>query len=304
MSQKIKTVDKLAKLCAASFKEKNYLLLLDGFDRNLEGADKGQPGPLMPEAADLLKVLLHYLPFSGKMTHMIITSRYMFSLSEQGQNLVQERLENLWLTGFRKSERRKKAAGLENIFYYKDWESIPRLLSAGCGNPRLMEWLDMEVGRMKAAELVQLLEAVKVKQEEFIREHVIRELLLRGGKELELFLRWFSIYRVPVSVEGVELVAEKAGLQGWQELLRQGMDLSLIEHDQAHQSYRVTSLLREELSKDIEGPENFHQTAYVYYRGVYEKRKSIDAVQTEELIFHAQGCGEEGVASELLKRCQ
>jgi len=38
------------------------------------------------EAADLLKTLLHYLPFSGKMTQLIITCRYEFSLTEQSRD--------------------------------------------------------------------------------------------------------------------------------------------------------------------------------------------------------------------------
>jgi len=84
--------DKLAKLCASSFKEKHYLLLFDDFEQNLEGAEKGQPEGLMPETAQLLYVLLHYLPFSGKKTQLLITSRYRFSLTDQDRDLVSERL--------------------------------------------------------------------------------------------------------------------------------------------------------------------------------------------------------------------
>jgi hypothetical protein len=68
------------------------------------------------------------------------------------------------------------------------------------------ERLDVLVGEMETAEVPQLLEAVSGKQEEFIRKHVIRELLRRGGDELTLLLRWFGIYRQPVSKEGVRRV--------------------------------------------------------------------------------------------------
>ena len=97
LSQKKEMTEKLADLCATSFKEKNYLLLLDAFDQNLEGADKEHPGLLLLEAAELLKILLHYLPFSGKMTQIVITSRFTFSLSQQGRDLVEERLEKVWV---------------------------------------------------------------------------------------------------------------------------------------------------------------------------------------------------------------
>jgi hypothetical protein len=104
LSEKKEMTETLANLCATSFKERNYLLVLDAFDQNLDGAEKGQPGLLQLEAVELLKVLLHYLPFSGKMTQLIITSRYPFSLSQQGRDIAEERLKKVWLTDFRESE--------------------------------------------------------------------------------------------------------------------------------------------------------------------------------------------------------
>ena len=64
-------------------------------------------------------------------------------------------------------------------------------MAAGRGNPCLLEWLDILVGEMSESEVPLLLEAVKDNQEEFIRQHVIRELLQRGGEELadEVHLR-------------------------------------------------------------------------------------------------------------------
>lgn len=253
LSRKVEMADKLTDLCAVGFKEKNYLLLLDGFHRNLEGWDSGQPGPLTLEAADLLKTLLRYLPFSGKMTQLIITSRYDFSLTLQGRNLVEERLEKVWLTGFPESEQLKKAIRLKNTLKHKDFKLMPCLLAAGRGNPLLMEWLDQLVGRMPDAELPGLSAAMEEKKEDFIRRHLLRELLHSGGEALELFLRCLSIYHHPVPVEEVQSAAEKAGLYDWKKLLRKGMLLSLIEHDQVRLSYRVTPLLREEWSNGTPG---------------------------------------------------
>jgi hypothetical protein len=266
LSQKIEMKDKLPHFCTTSFKEKNYLLLLDDFEQNLEGVDKGEPGPLFLETADLLKVLLHYLPFSGKMTQMIITSRYEFSLMEKEQNLIEARLKNIWLTSFRETEQYKKVQELPNILKYEDQSNVLDLLAAGHGNPRLMEWIDALVGQMKTAEVSQLLEAVKNKQEDFIRDHVIRELLQRGGEELTCFSRWLSIYRQPVLAEGVKKVSDKAGLFSWKELLRLGMSLSLTEHDQVRHSYQMTPLLREELLKNLEDTKSCHEAAFAYYK--------------------------------------
>ncbi|MFC2146756.1 tetratricopeptide repeat protein [Acidobacteriota bacterium] len=275
-------------------------LVFDDFDQNLEGADQGQPGPLLLETADLVKALLHYLPFSGKMTQLIITSRYRFSLTENGRDLIKERLGPVCLTSFQESEQRKKARELKNILNYADQSVVPQLRAAGCGNPRLMEWLDVLVGQMAAAEVPQLLDAIRDKQERFIRKHVIQELLHSGGDELACFLRWFSIFRRPVLLEGTQEIGEKAGLEEWKELLHQGLGLSLVEHDQARQSYQVTPLLREELLKDLEEHQflSCHEAAFTYYKKKCESQDRFDPLVVEEWIFHALGYGEEDTASE------
>jgi tetratricopeptide (TPR) repeat protein len=297
LSQKEEITKNLANLCATSFKEKNYLLLLDDFEQNLEGSDQGQPGPLRPEAADLLKTLLHYLPFSGKMTQLIITCRYEFSLTEQSRDLAAERLEKIWLTGFQGPERRKKARQLKNVLNYADQSQLPQLLSAGYGNPLLMEWLDVLLGQMKAAEVPKLVEAIENKQEDFIREQVVRELVRQGGKDLALFLQWFSIYRRPVAIEGVQQVAEKAGIKDWEDLLKKGMGLSLIEHDQARRTYQLTPLLQEELLSNLEDTQSCHEAAFAYYKNVCESQEMFDPILVEEWIFHALSCKQEETAS-------
>jgi tetratricopeptide (TPR) repeat protein len=311
LSQKEAMTKKLAKLCVTSFKEKNYLFLLDDFEQNLEGAEKGQPGLLVPEAVDLLSVLLSHLPFGDKSTQLLITSRYKFSLVRQGRDLVEERLQKVWLTGFRGAERRKKARALENIMNYPDQSLTPRLLAAGHGNPRLMEWLDLMVGRMETAEVKLLLGAVKDKQEDFIHQHVIRQLLRQGGKEFERFLRRFSIYRLPVHLEGVEIVALNTRIERWKSLLDTGMNLSMVEHDQGRNTYHVTPLIREELLTDLECIDTCHRAAFNYYGKYcgeignisrlspheYKKleglRETMDPVLSEEWIHHAFGCGED-----------
>jgi tetratricopeptide (TPR) repeat protein len=297
ISQKKKITQNLANLCATSFKEKNYLLLLDDFEQNLEYPAQGKP-ILGPEAAELLMSLLYYLQFSGKMTQIIITCRYDFSLTRNGQNLVEERLEKIWLTSFLDIEQRRKAQGLKNIFNYKNPSMISYLVSAGQGNPLLMEWIDFLAGQMKEVEPAELIRAVKEKQKEFLEKYKPGEPLQHISKELTHFLHWTGIYRRPVKKEGIQLMAEKANLANWQELLSEAMSLSLVEHDRAHQSYQVTPLLRDRLSAALKNPEIAHEVACGYYRKVCEERNSIDPLLIEEWIFHAVGCGQEEVASQ------
>jgi len=260
-----KMEDKLAELCAGSFKEKNYLIVLDDFEQNLENIIPNNPtdtlpkvlgspgtspsvraflqkGPLPPEAKEtagfvltaeaavLLHTLLHYLPFSGKVTQLVITSRYLFTLTENDIDLVSERLESVSLTSFRGPERWKKARELLNImgYLFKDATKVGELVSMGRGNPRLMEWIDTLVGEMRDAEVSKLLGAVKGKQEEFIGSHVMRELVMRSGESVEKFLKAFSIYRRPVLKAGAGSVSVEVGVEQWEECLQRSVGLCLV----------------------------------------------------------------------------
>ncbi|MCX6581535.1 MAG: tetratricopeptide repeat protein [Candidatus Aminicenantes bacterium] len=299
LAAKLEMKDKLAELCASSFKEKNYLIVLDDFEQNLEGYEKGDPGPLLPETAQLMLVLLDYLPLGGKMTQLIITSRYGFSLSHRETDLVSDRLEPVHLTGFQPAEQRKKGRELVYIDNYPDAEVSRQLLEAGHGNPRLMELLDKVVEDAPGVEAVKLLEAVRDKTEEFIQKHVIRELLRLGGEAFEKFLRRFSIYRRPVLMEGVQALGETGGFVEWKDLLKKGVNRGLVEHDEAWLSYAVTPLLREELRGRLVELQDCHRAAFEYYKGICEgiPVRDYDPVTIEEWIYHALDCGEEGVAS-------
>ena len=299
--------EKLAQLCATCFKEKNYLFVLDDFEQNLEGAETGVPGPLLAETVPILQTLLHYLPLTGKMTQLLITSRYDFTLTENERDLVADRLEKVPLHSFQTAEQQKKAHELSNISdLLYSWKSKTQdlgkqLLAAGHGNPRLMEWLNQLVGNMPQAEVPDLLAAVRDKQEEFIRQQVIRELLHRSGEQVEKFLRCFSVFRLPVDAQGAETVAKSVlGAEvNWQHALHEGVRLSLIEHDQARQTYWLTPLVRDELCAGLTAEERrtCHQAAFAYYEGIWNKNDGLDATSTEEWIYYALGCGREEVAT-------
>lgn len=299
LERKTEMKDKLVDLCATSFMRNNYLILLDDFEQNMEGATAGRPGPLTGESADLLKVLLHYLPLNGGMTQMIITSRYDFSLTKHSKDLVGEHLEKIYLTGFREPEQRKKGQGLRNLLNYPNQSIFRDLLAAGHGNPRLMEWIDILVGQMEEEDIPGLLTEVGKKQVKFIREHVIRELLKYGGGQLTQLLRRASIFRRFVLKEGVRLLATGAEIKNWEELLLEGMRLSLIEHDWVRRGYRLTPLLQAEFLSELneEETQNCHKAAFTYYKEICATHEHLDPIFVEEYIFHSLGSGEEDTAS-------
>ncbi len=294
LAQKRDMKKKMADLCCTSFKKKNYLLLLDDFEQNMENQDETRPNLLRPEAAELLSVLLYYLPFSGKITQVLITCRYQFNLPYDGIDLPTQRLEPIWVTSFLPHEQSKKARELKHIYNYPDPDMGKKLLAAGCGNPDLMEWINRIVGELPKAELPELLTAIENQKESFIADHVIGELANRRGKHLASFLSWFCIFRIPVSIEGVKLVGEQAGLEKWNDLLVQGMNLGLIEYHQPHKNYIVTPLLREKLlaQSDSNQLQQNHRAAFTFFSNHCVSIEEIEPRILEELIFHALSCGE------------
>lgn len=301
LKEKKEMSEKLRELCATSFKEKRYLILLDDFEQNIEGAREDSPGDLAPEAVPLMQALLYYLPLCGKQSQLLVTSRYPFSVTLQGRDLANERLERVPLTSFRDAELEKKAQELPHIYRYPDKDIAEQLLLAGHGNPRLMEWIDTLVGEMQQAEVPQLLAAVQHKQEEFIQQHVIHQLLKRSGEEAERFLCWFSVFRLPVGLAGARRIGERANLVDWQRLLARAIHLTLAEYDRARDCYAVNPMLptceRFQTSRRLVDLQTSHEAAFAYYEQVCGERDEIDPVLTEEWIYHALNCDREDVAS-------
>lgn len=283
----------LADLCATSFKENNYLILLDDFDQNLEQPRSGKPGPLTLEAVKIMKTLLHYLPFSGKMTQIIITSRCGFTLTEQNRDLAAEYLENIWLTSFLEAEQRKKLRGLNYISNIPQRARQSKLLTAGFGNPLLMEKLNQMFGEMKHFNPDELNAAIKRTQMEFTMDSQLYQIVNQCPADFLRFLRRISIYRRPVEEIGMELVAVDAGIENWRELLAKGLKLGFIELDGARETYMVSPLLRSELLAQLDETKSCHKAAFEYYRQRCSEEEWLGIPMVEECIFHSSSAKKE-----------
>jgi hypothetical protein len=169
LDEKEEIRDKIERLCYSAFLNRNYLILLDDFEKNIPEREKGILD-LSPESVPILEALLKYLPYSDKKTQLIITSRHTFSLTFDGKDLVSERLGPIGLTSFRDADERKKIAELEYIDKYKDPKIKHQLIETGHGNPRLMEALNALVGEIK--DVTAILSAAKGKRDEFVQELV------------------------------------------------------------------------------------------------------------------------------------
>jgi tetratricopeptide (TPR) repeat protein len=291
--------DRIRGLCSSAFQKGNYLILLDDFEKNMPEREEGILD-LSPEAVSILEALLKYLPYSGKMTRLIITSRYTFSLTFDGKDLIRERLEHIGLTSFRDADKRKKIAELNNIATYPDPRIKHQLIETGRGNPRLMEALNALVGEIK--DVSSLLSKAKGKKEEFVQELVLRQLLESQPEEFQTLLRRSAVYRLPVLKEGIRLVCE--GLTDWETEAENSVRLSLMEQDKdstRNVRYWVSPLLCEDIFAELQAEEQkqCHEVAVSYYQDRIQASADLyDPVSGAELIEHALKSGQEDIAIE------
>ncbi len=287
--------DKIRRLCSSIFQQRNYLILLDDFEKNLAGAKEGHP-EICADAVPILEALLRFLPYSGKMTQLIITSRYTFPLTLGGKDIVREKLEPIGLTSFRDADERKKVSELSNIAGYPDPEIRQQLIRAGLGNPRLMEYLNTLVG--EGLDIVKLLPKIKNKQDEFVQDLILRQMLEAQTEDFQTFLRRCAVYRLPVLKDGIGSLC--SDLKDWESHVEKAVRLSLMEKDSSRREvlYWITPLLRENIFKELEESERkkYHQTAVAYYQAVLSK--GYEPVSSAQLIEHALSGGLSDIAVE------
>ena len=279
--------DKIERLCYSAFQKRNYLILLDDFEKNLVGTEEGHP-EVYSEAVPILESILRFLPSTDKMTQLIITSRYTFSLTLEGIDIVEKRLESIGLTTFLDADEKKKVSELDNIVNYPNPEIRRQLIKAGHGNPRLMEALNILIGvKGKDLDLTQLLTLIKNAKEEFIQGLVLDQILKAQPEEFQKFLSRSAVFQLSIFKEGIEAVC--GDINDLDSHLEKAVRLSLMEKDSTRQEYRywVTPLIRENLFGELEKEEmkKCHKTAISYYYTVLSREYS--PILSVELIEHA-----------------
>ena len=291
--------DKIMQLCLSCFQEKNYLIVLDDFEKNLKGYERGDP-VVAAEALPVLGALLLYLPYAVKMSQVIITSRYTFPLTIQGQDLITEKLELIGLTSFRGADERKKVLDLKHLREYSDENIRKELIEAGRGNPRLMEALNELLKVEKGLDVKKLLKKVKGKQEEFVQGLILQEILKSQLETSQKVLQYSAVFGLPVLIKGIQLVCKN--VKDWQSSIDLWVQLSLLEKDSRGDVpyYWVTPLLQKDIFEDLSQKEKIfcHRAAVIYYRKFLSLVGEYLPVYAFEVINHALQCGMDEVALE------
>jgi len=293
LAEKQEMPDRILRLSTSTFQKRNYLVLLDDFEQNMIGIEEGTPTVSTP-AAEILEPLLRYLPYAGKMSHLVITSRYLFGHTVDGTDLIQRHLESVGLTSFRAADERKKITELEHIDSYPDAGVRHLLVKAGRGNPRLMEALNTLLEELKDLDIGPLLLAIRDEQEEFVQNLILRRILEKQPRAFQHFLRRTAVYRLPVLKKAIGLVS--TDLHDWPPYIDRAVHLSLMEQDRTSKCssfYWVTPLLRENIFEELtrKAKEECHRSAVSYFKAVLSDSSDYAPVMAFELIEHALTSG-------------
>jgi tetratricopeptide (TPR) repeat protein len=299
LGQELEMPEKVQWLCSSVFKDKKYVIVLDDFEKNMSRVEK-EDLVLSAEAAPVFEALLYYLPYTGKKSQVIVTSRYEIPCMVNGEDIAQKRLEFIGLTSFRDADERKKVSELKEIVKYSDKKVRADLIKAGRGNPRLMEEINDLLKLGKRLDVNALLKRIEGKQEEFVQRLLLREIMERQPEGFQMVMKRAAVYGVPVLREGIHLVCE--GVGGWDLFVDTGVKLSLIEQDKRGDLgwYWVTPLLREEIFEELKEKERMecHKRAVAYYKLILSLIDGYDPVYASELVDNAVKCNMEKVALE------
>jgi hypothetical protein len=271
--------EKLKSLFRTVFKELPVLFYFDDFEQNL--LRFGDVHEVSDDVRDLVKAFLGPLDWAEGQTNLVITSRYPFVLEVEGENLA-DRLEQVPLMSFRDADLEKKKASLPHIAASPH---VDIYMQFGCGNPRLLEWLELIAEQEDRYEIEELRQTLEGKSEDFIRDYLADVLSRTEGDAFHHLLNRAAVFRRPVSKSAFETLGESG-------LLERGVSLTLFEREDVRDAeplYWVTPVLREGRWKEVDEKERkeIHGLAY----GWYETKLSHGNGQTiddlREAVYHA-----------------
>ena len=288
LEQEVKLPEKLKMLCNSVFKEKNYLILLDDFEQNFPDISRNEQS-LTPLSEATLKALLLALSDSNKKTQIIITSRYKFSLPHLDSNLILRWLSPISLNSFHKADSNKKAKNLENIRNL-DSEIKGKLIDAGCGNPRLLGLIDTMIGESNDKDIELLLEKVSMKQEEFVEDLLLKQIISSQPINFKRFLCNAAVFFSSVSKQGFKHVCMH--IPDWEAHMRTAIRLSLIEVTKVAdypEELWLTPLLSKELFAQLPSDTQLqcHRSAVQYFQTLIIEEDDYNPWPAIQLINHA-----------------
>lgn len=217
-------------------RNKLLVLIFDDFEWNLE--PEKNKYKIMPEPAKVLKAVVKAIENSETRHKIIITCRYKFDAD------ILSSFYSQGLEAFSGSDLQKKLRKLENFNSGNLSEAlIERALNLADGNPRLLEFLNNEilVPKNVEAKLTELEQSPKKWKYKIIWEELDKLI----DEPLQQILSYCLVYELSVPMVALEAVCDS--LPNYQQHLRRGLDLGLIEMSpeptESNRVYRVSRIL-------------------------------------------------------------
>jgi len=241
------------------------LFVFDNFeDGNLdESAISGYAAT--PEALRILLAFLGALYTTNADSRLIITSRYQFPISSNGQ-VYAESMESM-----RGAELEKKVQLLPSLRNDAHTSKAlrDRAIATAAGNPRLLEWLDRILADPET-EHEAILVAMEAKTVEFREDILAKTLLDRQPKALRQMLAQAQIFDIPVPREALQAVAGHDRVTTYLErVVALGLIELGIDPTTRQTRYLVSKILTPLLANDISDAERkaaYTQGATVLHR--------------------------------------
>jgi tetratricopeptide (TPR) repeat protein len=278
--------EKMEELFRTTFKNKEYLLLFDDFEQNLEPFESGYR--VASDYLPFVKACVTALPWAEGTSAMIITSRYPFALEADGRDIVAANLRNIPLAAMRDADLDKKVSSLTSVSSSKH---ACMYVDAGKGNLRLLDWLELIAADEKRYDLPSLRKAVEGKNEEFVAKYLAEIMVRAHGDKFNRFMRSASIFRRPVPRAAFETLGDATQLEI-------GVGLTLLEKEDEPgrgAAYWVTPVIREKYLGELaeEEKKELHAKAFEWYDKKIraEEEEKRDPKEQEEAVFHALESG-------------
>ena len=271
--------EKIKYLFRTSFKEKSTLIYFDDFEQNLER--RGDDYFIKEDVKELVRAFLEALDWCEWNSTLMITSRYPFIMEVDGKNLPALKLEDISLMSMKGSDLEKKTNNLINI---SKSEHKALYIEFGRGNPRLLEWLEIIAEKESEYNLEDLKKALQGQNEEYYQKYLADIMARCQSEDFQTFLHKAATYRIPVEQSAFLPFGTKA-------LLDKGVDLTLIEREQAEAQeplYWVAPVIRESEWNKLypQEKQTMHELAYKWYDDKIEQSKKTEIALHYEAIYH------------------
>ncbi|OQX23614.1 MAG: hypothetical protein BWK80_25020 [Desulfobacteraceae bacterium IS3] len=279
LGQDIELQDKLKALFRRAFDDMLLILYFDDFEQNLETAN--EPFILTSQALELFEPILTAHDWSKGNVKLMVSSRYPFMLENYGENLA-DKLAEISLASFQDADLEKKIAECPHISNSRH-KSL--YMKFGCGNPRLIEWLEKIAENEQIYDLDALAKALEGRNEDFIREYLTDMLAKAQGEAFSRFLSQAAVFRRPVKAEAYKGFGDKA-------MLERGVNLTLFEkeHARGHAPlYWVMPVIREKQwgKLDAGQQDSVQDMASRWYEKWLENEKNHSYTALLEGVYHA-----------------